>query len=200
MIPGATGWEFPSLKFLLAPRWSADVVAGPRAIPMALESQDLLDDWVPMSSHLSRPTVSWWASERFPGEAPQPVPTDGRIEGLWLPMRRKQFFRPRAYLLEAQVASECAFQLWGVPAAPCHVVEGDVETGLGQLVLVGDGVVLRAGPAPTPTLRNRVTICSAASLDFDLSGFAPVENDSWWRLLKALETWSTSSGSARTTG
>lgn len=154
---------------------------------MARGAQDLFDNWVPMSSHLSRPTVSWWASERFPGDAPQRVPTDGRVEHLWLPMRSKKLFRARTHLLEAQVASECAFHLWGVPAAPCHVVEGYVETGLGQLVLVGDGVVLRAEPAPTPRLRNRVTICSAASLDFDLSGFAPVENDSWWRLLKALE-------------
>lgn len=187
VIPGVTGWEFPRLNFVLAPGWGPGVLAGLRAIPIARSTQGVIDTWAPMSVFLTKPVTAWWQAERFPEDAPRPVPTESRLEHLWLPLRGKMLFRARTHLVEAQGQDECAFRVWGVPAAPCHVVEGYVAPGEGRLILVRDGVVLGTRPGPTRLLGNRVTVCSAASLDLDLSGFAPVENEKWRRLLEALD-------------
>lgn len=187
VIPGVTGWEFPRLDFVLAPRWGPEVLAGLRAIPMARSSQGVIDTWIPMSSFLAQPHVSWWLAEGFPGEPLRRLATESRLEDLWLPMRSKMLYRARTHLAEAQVQDECAFRVWGVPAAPCHVMQGEVTPGAGQLVLVGDGVVLAARAAPTPILRSRITICSAVGLHLDASGLAPVEDARWERLVRELE-------------
>lgn len=77
--------------------------------------------------------------------------------------------------------------LWEMPAVPCHAMAWGSNSLDGELVLVHDGVVIRRQRPPRPSLRNRQTICNAATLDFDLSGMAPVENEKWAALLDALE-------------